>query len=276
MKSKMEYQPRSQAMVLSTSRRGGFTLIELLVVIAIIAILAAMLLPALANAKKRAVRATCMSNEKQQVVALNIYANDNKDSLPVNTTGFWAWDMPTYVQMSVVASGATKYTWYCPGTAPKFGPDDWDRLWVYGGSYGVIGYAQTFQGTASYAGSYITNLNNKLTTTTVSYSFAGNTYGLPIHSSSRPLTADATLTPSTDPPLAATPVANLNTRSGYNWISVQGGYAKTHISAHLKNATVPAGGNIGMLDGHIEWKPFNNPTFNPRCGGANGDPIFYY
>src|SRR5262245_9027117 len=105
--------------------RVGFTLIELLVVIAIMAILAALLLPALSRAKESARRAHCVSNLRQIVVAGSMYAQENSDrfpaqpgdGVPVRAVGGDGSNYYDLLMPYVRNSGA----WLCQSTEPKPG-----------------------------------------------------------------------------------------------------------------------------------------------------------
>jgi len=239
--------------------RRGFTLIELLVVIAVVAILMGILLPALSAVREQGRRAVCSQNEKNTGLGLFLYANDYNGKLPLNEIDRWLFDVSYWTTDIILASGGfDRHIFYCPSwpqrdniifwrygeNLPAGTPEDFERpeptsVATRKDYHRIMGYYWLLDTKAGRANPPMSTTGRKEWVRSVIKTKA----------------APATVEMITDVTASNGP----NRETAY-FAGATGGcwtrWQVTDRSNHIRKGTHAAGGNILFVDGHVQWRQF--------------------
>jgi prepilin-type N-terminal cleavage/methylation domain-containing protein/prepilin-type processing-associated H-X9-DG protein len=247
--------------------KKGFTLIELLVVIAIIAILMGVLLPALGRVREQAKQKKCASQLRQQVLALTMWADENKGAFPNVQSGYWLWDLNLAPRQYILKSGLSKQMFFCPsnGNQQKFMDYYWDFAIQKDSTgkpvsgYTVSGYCYIIDNptTPREVTTYMKQDGKRWVKSTMDKGASNLEFVV-------------------DAELGVTTTTSSAYPFGYNFGMITNGgmYSGRQIhdqSSHLKTEGRIIGRNAGYLDGHVEWATPQWPQgeANP-CDKGNG------
>jgi len=242
----------------------GFTLVELLVVIGIIAVLIAILLPALSSARESARRVACGSQLRQWGMALNMYANENKDWFPYGDrwgASYIGGEVARYFGNAKLAPATAndapilQKMLACPSRDDGGHFNSTNTTDTNPARPGV-GTVRVYEGTYHYFGGYAVGTNAPTGPYTdsgwSSNNFKNNFYPSPRRSSSLAALAQSTLTSASQRVLMVDQANYTSTFQPY--VATNG---RTVYINHRSRANVPAGMNLLYVDGHVQWQ--NSP-----------------
>ena len=264
---------------LKPSRRSGaFTLIELLVVIAIIAILAAMLLPALASAKKKAQQISCVSNLKQWGLAQSMYVDDNAQTfpqtkIPDGTPGAapgYNEDNPTWADLN---------NFY--NHKPQSGMDAWFNalppylhqppLYYYAIQNGTLGYTQYNTGKSIFTCPTAIIDPTVDPYTRVAFQYGMNSKGLNDFPNLINLKVSMIKNPSAF--VLFSDGRTLTTETPfYGGATKAADICKPQVYTTAVSSRHNAGANLSFSDGHASYFKYSYITFNDTAQSKAGDP----
>jgi prepilin-type N-terminal cleavage/methylation domain-containing protein len=257
MKRQREFAPVGTGIPVRESHISltGFTLIELLVVIGVIAVLMAILLPALQRAKEQAKKVICSNNLKQIATSLHMYGNDNDAKLPLNGAGNWLWDVAYSTTDYIIATGGEKHTFYCPADPTKTA--DMMNLWQFSQNAspeakpGDIAEPQSNRAQQFRVTGYFWMMDTENGRSYQPEGIPEKKWGTTLNCkkpTETELVLDATLSTGSNLEIAS-------------FVEVPGGtWSRWQIydhTNHLRGGDRPIGANTIFVDGHLDWRQFD-------------------